>query len=59
MREFLLALQHPVELIVVGVDVRSRLPLQLQEVVLLAYAIVDLVYVLHSKAQPRRYRVAL
>lgn len=50
MREFLLALQHPVEFILIGVDVWGSLALELEEVVLLADAFVDLVYVLHPQA---------
>lgn len=59
MRKFLLALQHSVELIVIGMDVWGRLPFQLEEVVLLAYAFVDLVDVLHSNAQSCLYSLAL
>lgn len=50
MREFLLALQHPVELVLVGVDVWSSLALEFQEVVLLADAFVYFVYILNPQA---------
>jgi hypothetical protein len=38
-------------------DVLGSLPLQLQEVVLLADAFVDFDDVVHSQAQPRLYRI--